>query len=295
MKKVVLLSIMFITGFVSTAYGMNQLTKVIVHEAAGMRYARNNFGDIFPQWQDIRSEDLTHKLSSFVNLLKDTEKNTPFFVEVPHEKASEIVAIKKAGFTFHYANNDRTEWIFKNNSSIPLPYTAVIGAEIFVRKNDDVFVIEEKTRLGRLGFPGGTAEFKEFARETAAREFKEEVGFEVDPGKLALFALINRINDNRFNANSVIHCYVVDHSHVSGEVHIDTKEINRAFYASLNSIAQQEVVEGLIVPPVVAALAKHLLNKSSQSYCKTFLDYRQLLKKESERDQTDTMTVEFFA
>jgi ADP-ribose pyrophosphatase YjhB (NUDIX family) len=299
MKQLLLLSAIITFNSLFPAQVMDrstqQLTNCIFHEAGNMWYKKNNFGDIFPQWQEIPHEKLSERLSNFVNLFKDTVPETPFIVEVPHEKAAGLDAIKKAGFIFYHGNNDKSEWIFKNNSSIPEPYTSVIGTQLFIRKNNTVLVMEEKTRPGFVSFPGGTADFNELTRNTAVRELKEEVNLDVHPNDLALFAIINTVKINRFNANSANYYFVVDHSKISGELLPNPNEVIRTFYVQLENLAAEKPVNGLAVIPSIAALAQHLLNKNAPSHHEALLEYRQLRKKDSERNQNDTMSIEFFA
>lgn len=298
MQKMPLLTIVFVTNFSFFLHGMEKSTKQTecpLYECAGVQYKKNNFGDIFPQWQNIPHEQLHTQLSSFVNTLKDTIKETPFIIEVPHEKAAILDAIKKAGFSFYHGDNDKSEWIFKNNSSIPDPYTSHIGGGVIIRKGDDVLVIEEKTRRGELCTPGGTTERQELVRTAAARELKEEVGLFVDSNDLILVAIVNRIKANKFNANNSTYYYIVDHNKVSGDFILNPNEVAQAFYAPLKDIAKQMPINGLNVPPATAAIAQHLLNKNTQSRHETVLDYRQALKKECDKNLNDIMTIEFIA
>lgn len=273
-----------------------QYTDYFFHETGNMWYKKNNFGDIFPQWQDIPSAQLTERLSTFVNLLKDELQETPFIVEVPHAKAGNIDAIKNAGFTFFHCNNDKSEWIFKNGSSIPDPYTSVIGTQILIRKDDMVLVMEERTRPGFVSFPGGCVDFNELTRITAMRELKEEINLDVHPNDLTLFAIVNTVKINRFGANSANHYFVVDHSKLSGELIPNPSEVVRTFYAPLQDLANQTPVDGLVVIPSIAALAQHLLNKNAPSHHEAFSnDNRLFSKKDSERNPNGTMIIEFFA
>lgn len=294
MKKYIVLYIgTFLSSF-SITYSMDQ-KKPILYEICGMQYTKNNFGDIFPLWQNIPSEQLTEHLSKFVNALKDEVKETPFIIQVPHEKAAALNSIKQVGFAFYHANNDRSEWIFKNNSSIPEPYTANLGAGVIVRKDDTVLIIQEKTRPQFLCPPGGTTDPQELVRTTASRELEEEVGLKVNPDDLKLLAIVNCTNANRFNANDSSYYYTVDYTKVSGNLIPNPNEVTRAFYAPLQDIAMEKPVEGLLIYPAFAAMARHLLNKNAQTHHETLLDYRQISKKDSERNQNDTMTIEFFA
>jgi len=264
------------------------------YELVGIQYKKNNFGDIFPLWQDIPQEELLSNLSQFVSFL-DMAKGTPCIIEVPHSRGAVLDIIKQAGFTLHYANSDKTEWIFKNNSPIPLPFNAAIGALVVVKKDDMVLVIEEKTRPGLLEFPAGSTELKELPRQTAVRELLEEVNLSVCPNDLELFAIVNKTRENRFNANAVHHCYTVNHDKISGILKPDNNEVTQAFYAPLQDIAKQKSIQGLSVSSKIAALAKHLKEDRIKSYSQNFLEARQLLKEKKFHDNNDIETIEFFA
>lgn len=294
MKKNLLIHIGTCLSFAFTIHAMDQ-KQYILHEAAGMHYKKNNFGDIFPVWEDIAPENLTGHLSIFVASLKDEVKEKPFIIEVPHAKAAALDAIKKAGFMFYHGNNDKTEWIFKNNSSIPESYTSHIGGGVVIRKNDEILVIIEKTRPQFLGIPGGTADFGELTRFTAIRELKEEVNLVVSADDLKLIAVINQTNTNRFGANNASFYYTIDHSKVSGELIPNSNEVEAAFYVPLQDIIEQKTIKGKEVSPFVIAIVRHLLNKNSKTHHTTELDYRQLTKKEHEINHNDMMSMEFFA
>lgn len=264
------------------------------YELLGIPYKKNNFGDVLVQWENVSYEELTQKLSLFVEALKEKERGAAFFIDVSHEKAAILPIVKRAGFTLHHANSDKSEWILKNGATIPEPYTALGGAQVLVRKGDLVLVIEEKTRKGLLGFPAGTSEPHELARATAARELYEEVGLTVDPRVLKLVALFNRTRVNRYGASSYNHYYVVDAANVQGDINTQDSEIARALWVPLAEIAAQKTIDGLTVSPAIAALAQQVLDDNRRSHVEYFVDYRQLSKPENARDQKDTMVVEFF-
>ncbi len=266
----------------------------VAHEHAGLYYKKNRFGDILLLLEEIPQEDFLLKLYEFMKYM-DGIKGTPCIIEVPHEKASVLSTIKEVGFELYHANNEKTEWIFKNGSSIPEPYTASIGTHVLVQKDDTVLVVEEKTRRGLLGFPGGTTDFQELMRDTAVRELKEEVNLSAFPSELKLFAIRNRVKANRFNANSIDHYFTIDATQVNGELKPDGEEVIRAFYAPLQDIIDQKNIQGLAGTPSFAALAEHLQNGRERSYSQNFPDFRQLSKPVECRDNSDIMTIEFFA
>lgn len=285
-----------VSFFSSYSSPIKQEQKKVIFEHEGVQYEKNNFGDIFPLWQEIPLENLSEKLSNFIVSLKNSVKNSPFIIVVPHNKALAIQAIKETNFfLLYHADNNKTEWIFKNGSSIPEPYTSTLGAQVFIvnEKDNTVLVIQEKTRSKFLGFPGGTSDFKELIRKTAVREVKEELDLDIDSNDLELFAIENSVKTNRFGANNVDYFFTISSDKVKGEINPDPQEIIRAFYAQLKDIAEGKSIEGLGGSEAQAMMAQHLLNNRSSSYVKTLLDFRQINKKESEQGKNDVMIFEF--
>ena len=170
-------------------------------------YKTNQFGDIFPIWQNIPEVELKEKLLNFAEPFKETRQ--AIILEIPHERSAILDIVRQAHFTFHYGDQDQTTWVIKNLSSLPSPFTAVSGAHVIVIKDDQVLVIEERTRKGILGFPAGGSDPGGFARETACRELYEEVGLSVQSENLKLIALINRKKANKQGANLIGHCFLV--------------------------------------------------------------------------------------
>lgn len=249
-------------------------------------YKTNQFGDVFPIWQSIPEEKLKEKLLNFAEPFKETRR--AIILEIPHEKSAILDIVRQAHFTFHYGDQDQTTWVIKNLSSLPAPFTAVSGAHVIILKDDQVLVIEERTRKGILGFPAGGSDPGEFARETACRELHEEVGLSVQSENLKLIALINRKKANKQGANLIGHCFLAQK--FIGELKIDPIEIVQAFWISLQALAEASEINSLKVPPYLNELAKHILNGCQSSYSCKLPDHRQTLMIV---DPTDTMNVEF--
>jgi len=260
----------------------------ILDKCAGIQYKKNNFGDIYPQWDTIAPEQLCGQLSFFVTIATNQFKKSPIIIEVPHEKAAAFDAIKKAGFTFYHGNNERTEWICKNNSSIPDPYTSTLDVAIVIRKKNFVLVVEKKTQPGSLGFPMGSVNKQELSRNAAVRNLFNNIKSTINPDDLKLFAITNNTDTNRFKANNVTHYYTVDYSKVSGNLIPNPDEIIQATYVSLQEIAQQKTVNKLPILPTVRALAGHLVNAHSQTYHK-------IISLSTKHPQKNTISIEFIA
>lgn len=258
-----------------------------IQEKNGIFYKTNRFGDIFPLWENISEKKLTEKLITFVDTIK--EKGAPIIVEIPHEKSPILNAIIKSNFTFYHANQNESQWIVKNGSSIPEPFTAIGGAHILVIKNGKILVVEERTRKGILGFPAGGAERGEFVRDTACRELFEEVGLIAQPQDLKLIALINRKKANKEGASIYGHGFIAEE--VSGSLNLDQKEIIQAFWVPVKDLAEATEINHLKVSPYYNALARHIQSGCSHSYSLTLPDPRQTLVT---YDPSDTMNVEFF-
>lgn len=258
-----------------------------IHEANGIFYKTNRFGDIFPIWQNIPENELTEKLLVFIEAVK--EKKAPVIIEIPHETSSLLNAVIKSNFRFHYADQKKSEWIVKNDSPIPCPFTAISGAHILVISDGKVLVIEERTRKGILGLPAGGAEPGEFARETASRELREEVGLIAQPQDLKLIALINRKRANKQGASLYGHCFIAEEA--TGSLEIDPREIFQAFWVSLTELAEASEIHGLQVSPYINAVARHILNGCHSSYSLQLPDIRQT---PVAFDPNDLMNVEFF-
>lgn len=205
------------------------------YECENIPYTFNRFGDILIQWHTISEDQLLQNITRFIDALKKndaqstntntpsigdftlTNKNSPFIIEIPHERASIIPAIKQVGFTLHCANNEKTVWIITNGSSIPAPYTAIASAIVIVLDQGNVLAIEETTRPGLLCFPSGHVDAGEFIHNAAVRELYEEGGLTVHPQDLLLIGAINRIRANPQGASSYTYCYFVQKNKITGE------------------------------------------------------------------------------
>jgi 8-oxo-dGTP pyrophosphatase MutT (NUDIX family) len=258
-----------------------------IHEQAGIFYKTDKFGDIYPKWDNIPKEELPQKLSNFVSVFENTD--SAIILEIPHAHSPILKAAIEAKFAFHYGNQSKTEWVIKNSSSIPEPYTAISGAHVVVYKDDKVLVMEEITRKGILGLPAGGAEPGEFVRETASRELFEEVGLIAKPEDLKLIALINRQKANRYHASLYGHCFIAET--VEGTVKIDPREVVQAFWVSLSDLANSSEINGLKISPYINAIAKHIQNQCESSFAMILPDIRQT---SIAFDPKDTMNVEFF-
>lgn len=254
-----------------------------ISKEKGALYTTNRFNDIFPQWQGVPEEELTEKLLGFVESIKD-KKNSAIRIEVPHDRSSIFSALIKANFIFHYADQCHSEWIIKNGSSIPPPFTAISGAHILVIYDGNILMIEERTRQGILGFPGGGTDSGEFVRETACRELLEETGLIVQPDDLKLVALINRIKFNKEEASLFGHGFVAEI--VNGSLDLDPVEIMGAFWVPIVELVQASEVNHLKVSPYINVLSKHIINGCASSYSLKLPD-------SSPTNPSRTMNVEF--
>ncbi|MGW9347751.1 NUDIX domain-containing protein [Nocardiopsis flavescens] len=75
------------------------------------------------------------------------------------------------------------------------PYTSVIDVHVILHRKDGLIALLERQGTGycdgMLHMPSGHMEEGEPAHEAAAREAQEEVGVGIDPGHLALGAVVH--------------------------------------------------------------------------------------------------------
>lgn len=265
----------------------NQLAYGAATKEDVLPYKKNSFGDIFLDYHGIPAEELSHRLISSVESLRG--EKAPFILEVPHEKAAILDAIKSAGFSLFHADNNKTEWILRNGSGIPAPYTAVGGAQVIVLRNGKILAIEEKTRRGLLSFPGGTANPKEAIRTTAARELFEEVKLTVQPDALRLISLRNRLNCNKQGASEYNHLFLT--TKADGEAVACPQEVEQVLWIPVTDLLEAKETHGLRSSPLIRELAKHIYTGAQKSYTLTMPDCRQWT---AMRDPSDVMNVDFF-
>lgn len=272
-------------------------------------YTKNSFGDIFPDWQKIPHANFTEQLSLFVTFVKHQASGTPIIIDVPHEKAAVLDAIKKSGFVYRYGNNDKTQWLVENNSTIPThPYTALIGTQLILLDDNGRFLaIKEKSRPKVLSFSGGMSKPQELPLQTLIREVKEELGIDIDPKSPKLIALLEQLNRNKEGGTGIgYHFLARIRDQMISKIKIDQKEVLKEFWLFPQDIAQNEKMEitakdeKFVFDQFEKDLMQHVIDITkgcSSSKNITYLDYRQSRDRNptKEIDPTDIMHVHFIA
>lgn len=268
-------------------FSMIPLTLLPYESIHDIKYSRNSFGDIFPDWQNIEENQIAQKLLTFSQEAQKIYPYSPVIIEIPHAKAHLFPALLTAHFTLRYANDAMSEWIIKNNSGIPLPFNAMATATVILYRKGKVLIVEETTRKSILGFPAGSGELSEPARIIACREIFEEVSIKINPEKLLLIALVNRTPANKYGASGVDHCYLMLAD--EQEPSIDNKEIIHAYWVTIDEICTNEEIQGLAIHPLHKEIAQHIASKCSKSYFKEIPNFRK-----SNNETNNILQVEFF-
>src|SRR5262245_26048042 len=111
---------------------------VHAHQCNGVNYKKNQFGDIFPEWEEIPNQNFTETLSKFIECANKEEKNPVIKIDIPLEKSSYIHLVKSSGFELFAATSAKIEFIVRNGVSIPDPFTAVAGSQVLLIDGEKV-------------------------------------------------------------------------------------------------------------------------------------------------------------
>ena len=262
-------------------------------EIEGVRYTKNKFGDIFPEWQSIGQVSFTQTLKNFSAAIQPT--GAPIIITVPHLEGAILPSLVAANFKYMYGNEKESRWMIKHRAHIPEPYTAIAGGEVVVvNSKGEMLVIEEHTRRNRMSFPAGHVDPQEYARNAACRELREEVGLDVRPENLKLIALVNRIRANKDGASDYNHYYLAQT--VDGSVNPDGREVLQACWVQASKLARGEKVNNLESNPIVKLLAQHITRGCRTSQRHVIPNYRRRETPSwAQNDPQDVMYVELFA
>ena len=263
------------------------------YELARIFYTRNAHADVVLSHKDLPSKELSSCLLEFIRYL-GLIKGCMCWITVPHAKGKKIIPeIKKHAFQYYAGDNEHTEWVFPNGMPISIDSAAL---SIIIKKDDTLLVIEESKNRGKVAFPSGPIQKNELPRSAAQRILKGMTTVEAEPQQLQLCALLNRIKRAEDRSHSAHYFFAIDFTQLSGdELLVNSPSVVQSQYAFSKDIVEQQSVNNLNISPVIAALVKHIHEGRTHGYVQTVLDYRQEHKAEHERDNTDTMTIEFFA
>ncbi len=262
-------------------------------ESCGFKYTKDQFGNthIVVNKVDLATKDFGKNLREFVRKHKPEQEGVAFFVNVTHKQYK---ALSKAGFQNNFSDNSSVQWMIRNGSPMPLPYSATQGARVIlmklIEKSWYIGGVKDKDRSA-LMFPGGSVNLGEAPHDAGVRELKEEVDVSIVSEKLKRIATVYRKKGNRYGMNDVCEYYVARVSAAQKMVP-DNKEIEYAFWVPLKQVIETGAYETLKASHVTMEILRHI-NTRGKSRRVSLLDYRQLRK--ADPDKSDTLTLELIA
>jgi len=230
----------------------------------------------------IFSGDLSlasQELKSFVEKCSIIEPKNAVYFQLPFAKGHLMPILVSAGFKFEavwYTTPEGSEeripngliWIIKNKSSVPpqstFTHTSRLGV---IDKNGFVLLVQKgpvKT------FPGGIADSTENPLVTAHREFKEEVGVDLNINAFVQLGVLHRTPQSDLQGpkeagdTSFYYAYVIENKdHL--KLTIQEDEISWAGWVHWSEIVQSNDVGGHI-KLMVEKICKGTLNDESLVY-----------------------------
>lgn len=258
-----------------------------------MQYTTNKFNDIFPIVESVSLENLSSELIDLVNLFKDTPKSA-FKIEILHTKGEYIIHVKNAGFKLYSADDEKTNWIIKNEAMVPEAFNAYGGVQVYPIKDNKVLVMEEKFKQGLVTFVAGQVNSYEFPRDAAVRELHEELNMTVKAENLKLFASRIRMRANKEGATNYDYFFVADEFD-ENELKPNEEEVLQVFWVELEELKNKTITSPngkvLKTSPMVPLIAAHLLLNLDTHFVK-IPDCRQWQK--DTPDSNDNLHLEFF-
>lgn len=265
----------------------------IVKTDKKIEYKRDQFDNFHVELSSIQEAN-PDDLKNFLIQASSQNPESAVFINIPHEVNQLNSRILQAGFSPLIIDKEKTQWMIRNKSPMPEPATATAGARVILKDHkNNLLVIEDKHIQGRWIFPGGSVEQKELPVLAAARELQEEVGLIVQPRDLTEVCRLTRTSANRYGYSDYAHFFMA--KKCTGILTIDPKEISQAHWLPIDELASKESINNLKITPFMKALVAHVKNECKTSSSECIPDFRQLNKKEGEKDPKDLMYLQFFA
>lgn len=239
----------------------------------------------------LNQEDL---LSGLLDIVKEY-KDMAIMVHLDIEHIYLLTILKKAnvGFKYKYMSPDGSyiQWWIPNNSPMPDAYTSISSVfSVIINDKKEVLVIVDKNRPG-ISLPGGSVKLGELPHIANLRETKKEVGIIVN--KSNLIASVYRVNSNRYGANDVMNYFLS--TDYSGEMVIQNSQLLWGDFVPLDSIlTKTDIFQDKKLSNLTAEILNHIINYPTERRTITTYDLRQNSKLSTNKDKSDTMTIELY-
>ncbi len=212
-----------------------------------LHYTQDRFGnlniDIIPNEAD--SQALYKQLKKFLKTHKTKYQHKAFLLNIPHELGAYNQAAKQAGFKMQYANDDKTQWVFRNGSNLPHSSTANACAGVFILREKDnqkeVLLLKDNHK-SCLSLPGGFVDQHELVMDAAVREVKEETDLEIQRSDLKLVAICNNTHGQFYGKDHYDFLFTTQYP--GGTIKLDPKEQEHYFWIPIDLALKVKTIQG---------------------------------------------------
>lgn len=276
------------------------LPEIYIDQMSEMTYQLDSYGNWCPCVDNLEGNELKNRLYHFATIFQKSSETIEkaLIIKLPLSQFGKSEAIKEAGCTFHYANDNYMEWKIQHNSPMPDPMTSIAGARVIFYKEGKILAIEDKNLPNRFMLPGGSNDKEELNQNTAIREAREEVGLSFKPEDCYLIGMMNRVKASRYGANDMSLYYLV--LHFTGDVVAQEAEITWAGWVDLdevlakkgNALSEQKFLKA---SQVTLDILQHIKDGMRTSQLRILPDLRQAWKPVQDQDPEDVMHLHLLA
>ena len=234
-----------------------------------LHYTQDRFGnlniDIIPNESD--SQALYKQLKKFLKAHRAKYPNKAFLLNIPHEFGAYNQAARQAGFKMQYADNDKTQWVFRNGSNIPYSSTANASAGVFIireENNQKEVLLLKDYHKPYLGLPSGMVDQHELVLDAVVREVKEETNLEIKRNDLRLVAIHNNTHNKFYDKDHYEFYFITDDP--GGTIKIDPKEQEHYFWIPVDHVLKVNTIQGYEVNKVIKKILGFMTCKTNDSF-----------------------------
>ncbi len=245
--KLLLCTLLIATSLPITARKKNASQQQEAPTIPYLHYAQDRFGnlniDVIPN--DADTPALLVQLKKFIKTHKNKYKNKAFLLNIPHELGAYNQAAKQAGFKMQYADDDKTQWVYHNGSTIPYSSPAIGTAKIFIIRTDngqqELLLVKDNDK-SYLSLPGGAVDVNEHVLDAAVREIKEELDLTLKRDAFTLLALSDNAKTDFYSKNQYAFFFRADYP--GGTIKLDPKEQEHYFWIPIDHLLKVNTIQG---------------------------------------------------